>query len=84
MRKAFVVLLVALYLSACGGGGDSPTTTPSTNTGSFTLIVRAARSPQDLIIGAMVVTEDSRVFITDGNGAVPLNASDSGKILRIT
>jgi len=84
MRKTFAVVLVALYLSACGGGGDSPTTAPSSDAGSFTLTIRAARLPQDPVIGATVVTEDSRVFTTDGNGTVPLNASDSGKILRVT
>ncbi|MCR4330665.1 MAG: hypothetical protein NUV49_02170 [Patescibacteria group bacterium] len=83
MRKAFAILFVALCLSACGGGGDSPAaTTP--NTDPVTLTIRAARLPQDPVISALVTTEDYRVFTTDGNGAVVLSASDVGKKLSIT
>ncbi len=84
MRKTFAVVLVALYLSACGGGGDSPTTAPGNDTGPFTLTIRAARSPQGPVIGAAVTMEDYRVFTADGNGAVLFPGSDAGKTVRVT
>ena len=83
MREMFVVVLVALSLSACGGKGGSPTA-PSDGVVAYTLTIRAARPPQGPIAGATVVTDDSRVYNTDGNGAVSLEATDVGRRLRVT
>ncbi len=83
MRTMLVAMLVALSLSACGGKGGSPTV-PSDGPVSFTLTIRAARLPQDPIVGAIVATDDSREYNTDGEGIVSLSLTDVGRRLRVT
>ena len=86
MRTSFVAALVALSLSACGKKGVLPTA-PDSGSGSYTsytLTIRAARSPKGKIAGATVVTDDSRSFATDSSGVVPLSASDVGRTVYIT
>lgn len=83
MRKMFVAVLVALSMGACGQKSVLPTA-PGSGSDSYTLTIRAARTPQGSVAGATVTTEDSRVFHSDGNGTVPLSAADVGMKMHIT
>jgi hypothetical protein len=75
LRLLSASILLALGLSACGGGGDSPTATPETTTPPVSASAKEGVLVDDLIVGATIFCDaNDNGALDDGESSATTDA----------